>query len=204
MEQNKNTGAVLSDADIKQYLSEGKLKITGHKAEKLYIGPASVDLHLAPKALVLDSKKMDPVLNPKSVGYIDLRNKERSAEMFTEVDGWKEITIYPGEFYILSTEERVELNKDTAAFVFGRSSMGRMGLNIHLAGFVDPMFCGNITLEVSNFTRYPIVVPAGVRICQIVFLKTISTAEIGYGEKKDSKYQNQSGPTVSGAHKDFI
>ena len=159
---------ILSDGEIKKALASGELEITGY--DPLHIGSCSVDMHLDNKAMVLDSEKMDPVKNPDSQGYLRVDQKTRSADKFTRYDGWEEITIYPGEFYILSSAERFKFSDSIVGFIQGRSSIARMGINIHAAGFFDVGFEGTATLEVTNFTKYPIVIPKHTRICQMVFV----------------------------------
>ena len=107
------------------------------------------------------------------------------------------IDILPGEFYILSSVEKFKLGRSIAGFVHGRSSLARNGLNIHMAGFVDPGFEGNITLEVTNFTKRPIKLQKHMRVGQMVFMKTGMPVQTSYAEKKDSKYNHQSGPTLT-------
>ena len=87
----------------------------------------------------------------------------------------------------------------------GRSSLGRIGLLIHsTAGYVDPGWKGNLTLELSNVANLPIALYAGMRIGQISFFRMSSQVERPYGSKDlGSKYQGQSEPTASASHADF-
>ena len=86
-----------------------------------------------------------------------------------------------------------------AAFVAGRSSVGRLGLQIQNAGFVDSGFQGQITLELYNQSEKPILLKAGVRICQIVFFQLDEPTAQPY----QGKYQGQEGATGSRLYKDF-
>ena len=85
------------------------------------------------------------------------------------------------------------------------SSLGRLGLLIHsTAGYVDPGWKGNLTLELSNVARLPIALYFGMRIGQISFFTMSSPVERPYGSKGlGSRYQGQSTPTASGAFRDF-
>jgi deoxycytidine triphosphate deaminase len=85
------------------------------------------------------------------------------------------------------------------------SSLGRLGLLIHsTAGYVDPGWKGNLTLELSNVARLPIALYFGMRIGQISFFTMSSPVERPYGSKGlGSRYQGQSTPTASGAYRDF-
>ena len=180
---------ILSDKKIKELISKGEIKIERKEGE-LYIGPSSIDLHLSGTAKLIDFPP-DGIIDTYDKNSIRYRTFE-----------FEELIIQPGDFFLLSTEEKITLSKSTAGFVSGRSSMARVGVNVHCAGFVDPQFSGTITMEVSNFTNYPIKLHRGMRLCQIVILLTTDPVEIGYGEKKDSKYQNQIDPGESKIYKD--
>ena len=65
----------------------------------------------------------------------------------------------------------------------GRSSIGRLGLQVQNAGFIDAGFHGQITLELENQSGFPIVLKKGVRICQIVFVQMSQSAEKLYSGK---------------------
>ena len=50
-------------------------------------------------------------------------------------------------------------------------AIGRLGLIVHAtAGFVDPGFRGTLTLEITNLTRVPIKLYAGLPIAQLSFM----------------------------------
>jgi len=87
----------------------------------------------------------------------------------------------------------------------GKSSLGRLGLLIHsTAGYVDPGWKGNLTLELSNVANLPIALYYGMRIGQISFFRMSSPVERPYGSAElGSKYQGQSEPTASAYHRDF-
>ncbi|HEY7970842.1 MAG TPA: dCTP deaminase [Candidatus Limnocylindrales bacterium] len=85
------------------------------------------------------------------------------------------------------------------------SSLGRLGLLIHsTAGYVDPGWKGNLTLELSNVANLPIALYFGMKIGQISFFKMSSAVDRPYGSPElGSKYQGQSEPTASAFHRDF-
>ncbi|MFB6265730.1 MAG: dCTP deaminase, partial [Candidatus Nanohaloarchaea archaeon] len=108
------------------------------------------------------------------------------------------VIIHPGEFILGSSLETVNVPDDLVARVEGRSSYGRLGIVVHAtAGFVDPGFEGQITLEMQNLGNAPVRVYPEDRICQVVFETMTSEAETPYGEKKNAKYQGQKGATGS-------
>jgi len=104
-----------------------------------------------------------------------------------------EIVIEPWEFLLASTKEYIGLSSSLTAFVEGRSSIGRMGLFIENAGWVDPGFQGTITLELFNATKNYVRLPVGMSICQLVFARTNSTAFKPYA----GKYSGQDSTTPS-------
>ncbi len=87
----------------------------------------------------------------------------------------------------------------------GKSSLGRLGLLIHsTAGYVDPGWKGNLTLELSNVANLPIALYHGMRIGQISFFEMSSAVERPYGSPElRSRYQGQKEPTASAFHRDF-
>ena len=92
------------------------------------------------------------------------------------------------------TLEWVELPDDLVARLEGKSSsLGRLGLLIHsTAGYVDPGWKGNLTLELSNVANLPIALYYGMRIGQISFFKMSSPVERPYGSPGfGSRYQGQ-------------
>jgi dCTP deaminase len=111
--------------------------------------------------------------------------------------------LHPGEFALGSTIERVRIPPDLVARVEGRSSFGRLAVVVHAtAGFIDPGFEGQITLELSNLGRCAVLLYPGTRISQVVFHTMTSPAERPYGPARGSKYHGQVGPVMSRVNRD--
>ena len=86
--------------------------------------------------------------------------------------------LHPGEFVLGATLERLALGVDIVARLEGKSSLGRLGLQVHsTAGFVDPGFDGHVTLELSNVANLPITLYPGMKIGQV----SLPRAERGGG-----------------------
>lgn len=173
---------ILSDGDIRQRLKSGELIIEPVDDEQ--IQPASVDLRLSDHFLKVDENRMEAIRLEEEVAYEDL-HQER-------------IVIPPHSFLLATSVERIRLPDDLTAFVEGRSSIGRIGLFIQNAGWVDPGFEGTLTLELYNANRLPIRLQAGRRICQLVFARMDRAAEQPYR----GKYQGQTSVTGSRVHMD--
>ncbi|MFC7200623.1 dCTP deaminase domain-containing protein [Halospeciosus flavus] len=65
------------------------------------------------------------------------------------------------------------------------------------AGFIDPGYEGQVTLELSNLGSAPVALTPGMRISQLVFTELATPASRPYGEERGSKYQGQRGPQAS-------
>lgn len=178
---------VLSDRDIKARL---KKDLVISPLDKSCIQPSSVDVHLGEDFLVFDNYN-------KAV--IDLREGVEGLMRKIIIKGKEPIIIHPRDFILATTSERVEIPADLVGRLEGKSSLGRIGLIIHsTAGYLDPGFKGQITLEISNLANLPILLYKGMRIGQVSFTQMTSPAEVLYGSKKlGSHYQNQKGTTGS-------
>lgn len=168
---------ILSDKTIISMLNEGTLKISPINNEQ--IQPASVDIRLGDTFSIVEDSH---------TGIISLENEIKYKTIKTDT-----YVLLPGQFVLATTMEHIDLPNDLTAFVEGRSSLGRMGLFIQNAGWVDPGFKGEITLELYNANRCAIELKAGRRVGQLVFAKMDSTALNPY----NGKYQGQKGATGS-------
>jgi dCTP deaminase len=185
---------VLSDRDIRAALEGGRLRIKPYDPADLQ--PSSVDLHMDRAFRVFRNNRYP---------YIDVRSPQPDlTELLTVADD-EAFVLHPGEFVLGQTLEWIELPDDIVARLEGRSSLGRLGLLIHsTAGYVDPGWKGNLTLELSNVANLPISLYYGMKIGQISFLRMTSPVERPYGSPElGSKYQGQSQPTASAFHRDF-
>lgn len=189
--------AILSDKTIKEYLKEGQIVIDPLKDEQ-QIQPSSVDMRLG------DEFKVFKVIRKP---YIDPKDEEDIAEYMesSTVPEGEAFIIHPNEFALATTQEYVKVPDDLVARVEGRSSMGRLGVTMHVtAGYVDPGFEGRITLEISNIGAMPVALYPGQRVCQLVFETMTTPAELPYGHpKRNSKYMKQLKPESSRVKLDY-
>lgn len=105
----------------------------------------------------------------------------------------------PGELLLGGLSQKVHIPADMCAQLSGKSSLGRLGLLIHVtAGFIDPGFRGRITLELCNVGSNPIRLHPGMKIGQLVFIRLTSPVLNPYGsEGLGSHYQDQADTTRS-------
>ena len=186
--------SVLSDRDIRAALEAGHVLIRPY--DPVDLQPSSVDLHLDRTFRVFRNNRYP---------FIDVRQPQPDLTELLRVEDDEPFILHPGEFVLGQTLEWVELPNDLVARLEGRSSLGRLGLLIHsTAGYVDPGWRGNLTLELSNVANLPIALYAGMRIGQISFFKMSSPVDRPYGSPDlGSRYQGQSEPTASASHADF-
>ena len=168
---------ILSDRTILKMLDEKSLVI--NPVTKEQIQPASVDIRLGNTFSVVDDTPSNIITLESQINY-----KTITSDTYL---------IMPGEFVLATTMEYFELPDYLTAFVEGRSSLGRMGLFIQNAGWVDPGFKGEITLELYNANRCAIELKAGRRVGQLVFAEMDAPAINPY----NGKYQGQMGATGS-------
>ncbi|HET7636679.1 MAG TPA: dCTP deaminase [Candidatus Limnocylindria bacterium] len=185
---------ILSDRDIRAQIDAGRIVIDPFHAEA--VQPSSVDLHLDRRFRVFRTNRYP---------FIDVRNEQPGLTELVEITGDEPFVLHPGEFVLGSTFERVALPDDLVARLEGKSSLGRLGLLIHsTAGYVDPGWDGNLTLELSNVANLPIMLYDGMKIGQISFQRLSSPVEVPYGDERiGSKYRGQRDPTASLYHRDF-
>ena len=109
-------------------------------------------------------------------------------------DKFEELIVPPQELVLVSTSEWINVPNNVCCRVEGKSSLGRIGLLTHItAGFIDSGFKGNITLELYNVGKYPIVLHNGCKIAQLVVEKLDDTVENLY----DGNYLGQDKVTPS-------
>lgn len=179
---------VLSDKDIKKKLAAGAIRIDPLVED--FIQPASVDVRLGNNFRIFRNSS-HAVIDP-SVAQADL------TEMI-EIPEGKVFVLHPGQFALGTTLETFSLPDDILGKLEGKSTLGRLGLMIHsTAGYVDPGWSGELTLELSNVATLPILLRPGMRIGQLSFEIMSSPVERPYGSAGlGSHYQNQRGATPS-------
>lgn len=168
---------ILSDKTIQEMLAAGSLKID--PIERGQVQPASVDIRLGNTFSIVED-------SPSGIIALDSEIRYKTITSGSYV-------LLPNQFVLATTMEYFVLPDDVTAFVEGRSSLGRLGLFIQNAGWVDPGFQGEITLELYNANRCAIELKAGRRVGQLVFARMDGAALHPYR----GKYQGQQGATGS-------
>lgn len=172
---------ILPDHLIKRDVRTGRIGITPFDEQRLQ--PASYDLTLSPHFRFY-KRSLDP---ENSTIIIDPKSPRRMTVLKT-VEHWFELG--PQSFVLASSIEEFKFPNDLAGRCDGKSSLGRMGLAVHItAGFFDPGFEGTATFELFNSNHFPMRLYPGMPIAQMSFHELVAPAAHPY--KVKGKYMGQ-------------
>ena len=159
---------VLSDTEIWEAIKQGQLKFTPN-IEPEQVAPSSIDLRLGYRITTFP-KDLDGFYTTVDLGKdVDIEaGIKRYGETRTLAEG-ETFTLEPGDFVLAYTLEEIELSRELAARVEGRSTLGRLGISIHqTAPTVHATFKGQLRLEISCNGPFKCILPPGMRICQLI------------------------------------
>lgn len=160
---------ILAETAILQAIERGEIVIRPFRRECL--GPNSYDVHLGAELAVY----LDPILDARRPNAIRL--------IRIPEDG---LILEPDRIYLGVTEEYTE-SFGVVPFLEGKSSVGRLGIDIHAtAGVGDIGFCNHWTLEIS--VKQPVRVYAGMPIGQLIFFRFEGQPVLPYCQRPSSKY----------------
>lgn len=176
---------ILSDRRILERMADGRILVKPFRRECL--GSNSYDVHLG------------PYLATYTDAALDARRRSEVREFRIPKDG---TLLEPGQLYLGVTEEYTETH-DCVPFLEGKSSVGRLGIDIHAtAGKGDVGFCNYWTLEIS--VKLPVRVYAGMPIGQLIYFEVAGPVSAPYGRKASAKYRTVSAhPTPSRMYLNF-
>jgi dCTP deaminase len=194
-------GAVLNDRQIMRRLLRGDLVVTPLLDARRQIGPTSIDIRLGFDFDTFNITKQTH-LDPLKARHV-LKREVESYTNKIHIPPMDRFILHPGEFALASTFEYFIVPRDLAGRLEGRSTWGRLGLQVHsTAGFVDPGFEGILTFELQNMGKGPLILFPGVRIAQICFFQCAS-ATVSYVEKPGAKYHRRFSSAGSLFHQDW-
>jgi dCTP deaminase len=163
---------ILTDKQILEAVANGDIIIEPWRPENL--GTNSYDVHLGKHIALYTDRELDARKH----------NKVKHFEI-----GEEGILLQPGTLYLGMTEEYTETHH-SVPFLEGKSSVGRLGIDIHAtAGKGDVGFCNNWTLEISCVQ--PVRVYAGMPIGQLIYFKIDGDINNYYNKKKGAKYNER-------------
>ncbi|MGB6501525.1 MAG: dCTP deaminase [Thermoplasmata archaeon] len=176
---------ILSDVAIRRALESKRIVIRPFRADCL--GTNSYDVHLGPYLAVYRT------------GALDARTPNPVREFRIPPEGF---VLVPGQLYLGVTEEYTETH-GYVPFLEGKSSVGRLGIDIHsTAGKGDEGFCNYWTLEMS--VKLPVRIYAGMPVGQLIYFEVSGPIRRSYSDKKTAKYRVVSRhPTPSRMYMNF-
>lgn len=178
---------ILVDWQLLDRIARGYIKIDPY--DPALVQPNSVDIRLGNHFVWYEEG--DEVIDPYKAETIISHTGEVTADS---------IVLSPGRFVLAETLERIELPDNIVASIEGKSSIARLGVELHqTGGWIDAGFRGTITLEMCNVNQRPVRMYAGMPIGQLVFYTT-ERAEKPYNRKDDAKYLDQRQATLSRYH----
>jgi len=184
---------ILSDTDIKMAIEAGEITIDPY--EEKFVQPASIDLRLDKHFLIYDTNS-NYVIDPKKP--IDPMMRE----VIIKED--QPFVLHPGEFALGMIYETTGVANDMVGRLEGKSSVGRMGVMIHVtAGFLDPGNSLKMTLELHNTANLPILLYYKMPIAQMAFERMSSPAARPYSKEMGSKYVGDTKPRASQMWRNF-
>ena len=167
--------SVLTRDVILTELDEGRIRID--PMDRNQIGVASIDLTLGREIREIESSD-EPI---RVVDETDYRDHTRVRTLDTPY------RLEPGVTIHGITAEHVSLPDDLCGFLEGRSRFARLGLMIHVtSAYVQPGVSNRQVLEMSNVSSRALEIVAGVRICQLVLMRTEGRA-VYDGRFKDQR-----------------
>ncbi|MEN3040074.1 MAG: dCTP deaminase [Bacteroidia bacterium] len=164
---------ILSDKRILAAIERGDLRIEPFRPEAL--GSNSYDVHLGPYLRVYAASALY-IHRPMPSTILKIPPKG--------------LWLIPGVLYLGSTEEYTESHR-YVPFLEGKSSVGRLGIQIHsTASKGDIGFCNHWTLEISVIQ--PVKVYAGMPIGQLIFFELAGEVATPYSRRPTASYTERS------------
>ncbi len=164
---------ILTDKHILEEIEKGTILIEPY--DRSCLGTNSYDVHLGKHLAVYE----DAVLDAKK--HNQIKHFDIPEEGFV---------LQPGTLYLGVTLEYTETHAHVP-FLEGKSSMGRLGIDIHAtAGKGDVGFCNHWTLEISCIQ--PVRIYAGMPVGQLIYFVVDGEIENAYNKKSNAKYNQRS------------
>jgi len=177
---------ILTDRKILEEMKQGAIVISPF--DPAHLGSNSYDVHLGRYLAVYKSD------------ILDARTHNEVDPLEIPPEG---LILLPHRLYLGVTEEYTETHRHVP-FLEGKSSVGRLGIDIHAtAGKGDVGFCNTWTLEIS--VKQPVRVYHGMPIGQLIYFEVSGEIGTTYGSKRSAKYTRRTDrPIESMMWKNFL
>lgn len=177
---------VLSDREIVDALLKGEIIVTPLMNAEKQIGSSSIDVRLGTEFKLIRTIKQTHF--DLSLPKEEIRRQVQEYTETVHIKPLEPFFLHPGEFVLGCTLEYIVLPNNIAGRLEGRSTWGRVGLQVHsTAGLIDPGYEGILTFELHNMGKLPLPLYAGVRIAQISLHRCTPVAQ-SYATKSGAKY----------------
>jgi dCTP deaminase len=176
---------ILTDKQILHEIEEGSIVISPYRRDCL--GSNSYDVHLGAALATYDSQ------------ILDAREHNEIRHFTIPEEGY---VLHADTLYLGVTEEYTETHKHVP-FLEGKSSVGRLGIDIHAtAGKGDVGFCNTWTLEIS--VKQPVRIYPGMPIGQLIYFVIDGDCLVPYNQTSNAKYNTRTvKPVESMMYKNF-
>jgi dCTP deaminase len=164
---------ILSDKRILEEIGKGNIVI--EPFDKRYLGSNSYDVHLSETMAAYKDDVLDA--------------REHNRVTIFKISDRHGFLLLPGRLYLGVTEEYTETHA-FVPFLEGKSSIGRLGIDIHsTAGKGDVGYCNTWTLEIS--VKQPVKIYPGMPIGQLIYFEVSGEVLVPYNKKRTAKYNRK-------------
>lgn len=168
---------ILTDEQILAEIERGTILIEPY--DRTCLGTNSYDVHLGRYLATY----RDHILDARKHNEIDVFEIPEDGFVLT-----------PETLYLGVTEEYTETHAHVP-FLEGKSSVGRLGIDIHAtAGKGDVGFCNTWTLEIS--VTQPVRIYHGMPIGQLIYFTVEGSVQNYYNRKQNAKYNERTNKPV--------
>jgi len=183
----KNKLGILSFNEINELIDEGVIE----NANRSSVNACSLNVTLG-NSFLIEQRDNNHV---SGIHYQALEFSKRESPTFITAEGG--VFLPPGGFCLAALVEKINLPADIACHVMLRSSAARMGIEHSLAGWGDPGYSGNLTLEIKNVLQFHgIHLRSGDQIVQLIFHRVSPVPADRTYDKTGGKYSGDTGPQV--------
>jgi len=177
---------ILTDKKILEEIEKGTIVISPF--DRKFLGTNSYDVHMGKHLAVYKNDILDARVS-NDIDYFDIPDEG--------------LILLPHRLYLGVTEEYTETHAHVP-FLEGKSSVGRLGIDIHAtAGKGDVGFCNTWTLEIS--VKQPVRVYHGMPIGQLIYFEVSGEVATPYHAKASAKYKTRTDkPVGSMMWKNFV
>lgn len=185
--------------------------LSGGESPGGIVQPASIELHLGDHltGFPLDGTPL-AICDPESPPEMEPRGWQHN-------DVWGDhYLLQYGEMVLGATRERIAISRGYVGQLEGKSTLGRLGLFVHItAGYIDPGWGEDrwaqykptdrprtspvggapITLELLNMGPHQLILRPRMPIAQLVVHSASAPAAYGYGHPRNNSHYADSGAT---------